>query len=265
MRKFYIAILLFAFISGCEKNFDSVIDVNKDSFQVTSLNDFTSFIYVAGDSSLTIFISLNSSKDISIVFCDIISPGNRKINSDPVLLLDNGKNGDATAGDNKFSGLFPMSSNYAVGVYTINYFVTDKDGITKKVAVHQFTYDNGQANIAPVITNLVLQDTVVRNATFIFTVSASDSNGSGDIQIVYFELFRPDGSPVQNTPDDTIFPMHDDGDSEHYGDNIAGDGVYSFKNSFSATASIGTWRFVFHAKDRGGLLSNAIEKSVVVE
>ena len=51
--------------------------------------------------------------------------------------------------------------------------------------------------------------------------------------LVYFELFRPDGTVVEENPGDTIFSMHDDGNSEVFGDEIAGDGIYSFKNSFA--------------------------------
>jgi hypothetical protein len=264
MRKFYIAILLFAFIAGCEKNFDGVVDVNKVSYQVTSLDSLSNFTYATGDSLITIFLYLNSSKYVAQVFCNVIASDDNKLNNDPVILSDNGTNGDETAGDNKFTALFPMSHYYPQGTYTINYFVTDNEGSTKQVASSQFTYDNGQSNVAPVISNLVLPDTVARSVSFIFTVTANDSNGLNDIDVVYFELYRPDNTLVEDPPGNTKLLMHDDGDFEHYGDDVAGDGIFSYKNSFSSTASTGTWRFVFHAKDRGGLLSNTVEKYVVV-
>ncbi len=265
MRKFYLAILLFAFISGCEKNFDGVVDVNKTSYQVTSLNDSATFKYVAGDSSLTIFLNLNSSKDISEVFCDIISSDNGKINSDPVLLLDNGKaaNGDATAGDNKFTALFPMSRYYPVGTYTINYFVTDNGGVTKQVALHQFTYDNGQTNVAPVISNAFIDpDTlVVTDTTFIQTsIQVSDSNGLNDIESVYFIVYKPDG-----TTNNFKTTMFDDGNVDDNGDETAGDGIFSRIIKVNQTNAKGTYRFEFTAKDRGGLFSNTINYSVLIQ
>ncbi len=271
MRKIYVAILLFAFISGCEKSFDDVVDIAASGYQVTGTNVYTSntFKYVVGDSLITIYLSLNSSDGVGSVFCDVIASDETKLNSDPFYLLDNGSsaNGDERAGDSRFTNKFPLSRQNPIGTYKINYFITDKENVTKLVAEQQFIYDNGQANIAPVISNLILQDRVGRDTSFIFTLTANDSNGLNDIDVVYFELYRPDSTLVEDPPNsgNTKLLMHDDGDSEHYGDNVAGDGIYSFKNSFSNTASTGTWRFVFNAKDRGGLLSNTIEKSIVVE
>ena len=263
MRKFYIAILLFAFIAGCEKNFDGVVDVNKVSYQVTTLNNFTSFKYVDGDSVLTIFLYLNSSKDVAQVFCDVIASDDSKLNSDPVILWDNGKNGDVTAGDNKFTALFPMSRYYPVGTYTINYFVTDNGGNTKQVALHQFTYDNGQANVAPVISNAYVDpDTlVVSDTTYILTtILVSDSNGLSDIESVYFVVYKPDG-----TTNNFKTAMFDDGNIDDSGDETAGNGIFSRIIKVDQTNAKGTYHFEFTAKDRGGLLSNTINYSVLIQ
>lgn len=263
MRKFFIAILLFAFLSGCEKTFDDVVDVNRTSYQVTSLNSFTSFRYVAGDSLLTIFIYLNSSKDIAQVFCNVIASDDSKLNNDPVLLLDNGKNGDATAGDDKFTALFPMSRYYPVGTYTINYFVTDNGGTTKQVALHQFTYDNGQANVAPVISNVFIEpDTlVVTDTTVILTsVQVADENGLNDVEGVYFIVYKPDG-----TTNNTQIFMFDDGNFDEHGDETAKDGIFSRFIKIDQSNAKGTYRLEFKAKDRGGLFSNTINYSVLIQ
>ena len=269
MRKFYIVILLFAFISGCEKDFDEIIDVTASDFQVTGTNFYPSntFRYVQGDSLITIYLSLSNSKNVASVFFNIYASDEIKLNDSPFPLLDNGNstNGDERAGDNRFTNKFPLSRQNPVGTYKINYFVTDRGNATKLVAVQQFIYDNGQANVAPVISNLTMPDSIARGVSFIFTITTNDANGLNDIDVVYFELFRPDGTVVEESGGNTKFLLHDDGNFDVFGDETAGDGVYSFKNSFLETAQTGTWRFEFHAKDRGGLLSNIIEKSVVVE
>jgi hypothetical protein len=263
MRKIFIAILLFAFISGCEKSFDDVVDVNRTSYQVTSLNSFNSFRYVEGDSVLTIFLYLSSSKDIAQVFCNVIASDDSKLNSDPVLLSDNGQNGDATAGDNKFTGLFPMSRFYPVGIYTINYFVTDNNGSTKQVALHQFTYDNGQANVAPVISNAFIDpDTiVVTDTTYIQTsIQVSDGNGLNDVESVYFIVYKPDG-----TTNNFKTVMLDDGNLDVNGDETAGDGIFSRVIQVNQSNDKGIYRFEFTAEDRGGLISNIINYSVLIQ
>ena len=44
--------------------------------------------------------------------------------------------------------------------------------------------------------------------------------------------------------------MADNGDLDVYGDEIAGDSTFSFKNSFGQTAPTGNWTFYFQAIDR---------------
>jgi hypothetical protein len=52
--------------------------------------------------------------------------------------------------------------------------------------------------------------------------------------------------------------MVDNGDKEGFGDEKAGDGLFSFKNSFGTTSQTGNWRFEFQAKDKSNELSGVI-------
>jgi hypothetical protein len=63
---------------------------------------------------------------------------------------------------------------------------------------------------------------------------------------------------MTNQTGDTLFSMNDFGDYVSYGDAVAGDGIYSYKNTFSSGATKGIRRFEFFAVDRSGLLSNVI-------
>jgi hypothetical protein len=277
MRKYFsalsigMAFLILAILSGCDKDFEEIVDVSTTSYQVTGTSSFSSFRYVVGDSVITIFLSLNSSSNISSVFCDIIASDGKKLNNSPLLLLDNGNpaNGDQTAGDNRFTNRFPLSQQNPIGAYRINFYVIDRESTTKLAAVQQFTYDNGQTNVAPVISNLVIPDTIAKGVTFIFSVIANDSNGLSDIRYVLFELNRPDSTVVQNPPGsgNTLIFMDDTGDFERFGDETAGDGIYSFKNFFldDTSTQTGTWWFEFQALDRGGLYSNKIIHNIVVQ
>jgi hypothetical protein len=71
---------------------------------------------------------------------------------------------------------------------------------------------------------------------------------------------------VKDGSGNSKFDLFDNGDLEGRGDQFAGDGIFSFKNSFLDDPSTqrGFWRFEFTAKDRGNKLSNVIIKSVTV-
>ncbi|MDO8550366.1 MAG: hypothetical protein Q7S39_09485 [Ignavibacteria bacterium] len=265
MRKFFVAILLFAILPGCEKDFDEIIDVSTATYQVIGTSSFNSFRYVVGDSSITIFLTLNSSANIRSVFCDIIASDGNKLNANPVLLLDNGNtaNGDLTAGDNSFTNLFSLSQQNPIGNYKINFYVNDNRGVTKLAAIQQFTYDNGQNNVAPVISNLAAPDTVSigTDTTFILiTINADDPNGLNDIEFVFFNSFiPPNGNPSSQNP----IGMYDDGTN---GDQTGDDGIFSRIVILPPTGvTLGTYRWEFQAKDRGGLLSNQIIHYVEVQ
>jgi hypothetical protein len=58
--------------------------------------------------------------------------------------------------------------------------------------------------------------------------------------------------------------MVDDGD-ENLGDEVAGDGIYSFKNIFAETAQVGVWKFEYSAVDKSGLKSNTIMHNLYLQ
>ncbi len=178
--------------------------------------------------------------------------------------MDNGKaeNGDFSAGDNTYSNKFPLSQFYPNGVYTIKYFAEDKNSSVKQVAVQNFKYDNGQANIAPIISNLVAPDSAKIDTikTLIFlSVKAEDQNGQSDIESVFFNSFiPPNGTPSSNNP----FILHDDGVN---GDQTLGDGIYSLIIELPPTGvTTGNYRWEFQARDRGKKLSNIIIHNIVI-
>jgi hypothetical protein len=256
-------ILVFIFI-GCEKEYDTVIENYIPDYQVKLVSPSDSIRYNPVDSLITVRIAFNSASTIQSVYCDVYASDNSKLNSSPLSLLDNGKitNGDDVANDGSFANKIPLSESYPNGIYNIKYFVTDKSNSTNQVALGTFKFDNGQANIAPIISNdIVDPDTaVVTDTTIILTsINVFDENGLSDIDKVYFVVYRPNGttSGTQNI-------LFDDGLASH-GDQTAGDGIYSLIIEIYSTNTKGTYRLEFQAKDRGGKLSNIINHSLLIQ
>jgi len=262
---FLFIVLLMA---GCSKDYNNVVDVPVTNFQVSAVGTVNTFNYTPSDSILTLNIKFSSIEGVKSVFCDINTPDDKPLNNGHIELLDNGENsanGDSVSGDNIFSNKFTMSSSFSHGNYDINYYITLNDGSEKLVAQQIIKYDNGQSNIAPVISNLVMPDTVQFDQSFTFSVQAIDSNGAGDISQVYYELYKPDGTKISNSQGISKFPLSDSGDTITSGDITANDGVYTNKLTFPSGQPAGDWVFKFHAIDTGAKISNEISKTVTVK
>jgi hypothetical protein len=249
------AILLVVLLPGCEKEFDGLVDTGESTYKIAGINSFNEVNYGLQDSTVRLWIQLENDNDVSSVSCSLLDPDGEELEGSPVTLVKS---------EGRYSGGYTFSYSDIIGQYTINYYVTDNASGTKLAASHYFNYDNGQANIAPVLTNLVFKDTVNIGESFTFTIIPTDANGSSDIIAVYFELTRPNGTKVEESPGDTFFAMHDDGNM-NYGDATANDGIYSFKNYFLEGSLTGTWKFEFQAIDRRGLTSEKIIHNLVVK
>ncbi len=249
---------------GCEKDFDSVVDQTPSNFQVIGVRTIDSVRYIPGDSLVLLTVTFNNSSDLRSVFADIYASDGNKLNQNSFSLLDNGKteNGDFSAGDNTYSNKFPLSQFYPNGIYTIKYFAEDKSKSVRQVAVQNFKFDNGQTNIAPVISNLVAPDSAKIDTIkilILLSIKAEDQNGRSDIESVFFNSFiPPNGNPSSSNP----FIMHDDGIN---GDLTPGDGIYSLIIELPpAGVTEGNYRWEFQARDRGKKLSNLILHNIVI-
>ena len=245
MRKFGLLLIPLLFW-GCDKTFENVIDVTRENYQVTSVSPTGNIVYNPNDSLITIRIIFTSGSEVSDVSFDMIASDGSLLNSSPVPLFDNN--------DNRFNNQFPMSEYYPTGIYNLKYYVNEQTGSNVLVAWGSFKYNNGQANIAPVISNLVVPDTAVVgvDTTIFVSVDVHDDNGLNDIDVVFFNSFLPDNTPSSGNP----FIMFDDGTN---GDLVPGDGTYSLIVQLpSSGVALGTYRWEFQARDRGGKSSNII-------
>jgi hypothetical protein len=253
-------LIFLSILFGCEQKFDNVIDHFTTNFQAIEVLPNNKINYNPTDSLVIVSIKFNSSENIQNVFCEVYAPDNSK---STITLKDDGNDLDFIKGDNIFSGKIVLGYFSTNGTYNIKYFVTDLSNNTSLVAIGTFIYSNGQSNIAPVISDDIIEpDTAIVNDTtkILTSVKVFDENGLSDIDKVYFVVYRPDGttSGTQNT-------LFDDGNLSLHGDQIAGDGIYSLIIQITSSNTKGTYRFQFQAKDRGGKLSNIINHFVLIQ
>lgn len=258
--KNYIILFCLALFFGCEKIPSGVVENTQSTFEVLDVTTPAGFTYSKADSSVTVSLKLSSGSDVKSVWADLYSPDNKQLNNSPITLSDDGSasNGDVQKNDNIFSGKIIFPGSYANGRYRISYFVQTNDGITRKIAEGSLTYDNNQKPYPPVLSDLVMPDSVSMGEWFIFTVRAADPNGLSDIKKVSFTFIRKEDNTVSQGYD-----MWDDGNLEVHGDSVAGDGVYSFKNRFDVQGK--TREFNFQATDRSGLVSNILTHNIYVK
>ncbi len=262
-----IALLLF----GCEKSYDGVIDPRNEflSFRLVNIDMPDTVIYAQDDSVVTIVAEIQNAQSIVNLQFDIYNDAGDLINPSNEM-KDNGDivgYHDSTANDSKFSAFITFSNSDPNGDYYFRFNATDVNNENKLLGEKRLVYFNNQPSFPPIISNLSIPDSINREVNFVFSVQVSDGNGLSDIKGVYFELYRPDGSVVYSDPNTqtTKFLMFDDGDLNGRGDQTAGDGIYSFKNSFASTAQTGFWHFEFIAIDKSDSLSNKIVHDLLVK
>lgn len=265
LKEIITLVLIVIFFISCEKEFDTVIDSQKQFYQVVSVSPKDSVLFNVEDSSLIVKIQFTPTSSVNSVYAEIINPAGKNFLNGSLPLFDNGKseNGDQTANDKIFSNKIFMKSNDLNGNYDIKFYVNENSTQSKLAAWSTFKYRNGQSNVAPAISDaLVEPDTVIVTDTIAILTSLRvfDENGLNDIKEVYFIVYRPDGSTNGNK----VF-LYDDGNLNLNGDQNAGDGIYSRIISVNQTNAKGTYRFEFKAVDRGGLQSNIINYLVLIQ
>ena len=252
--------------SACDSVPDGVVDNKFVDYKVVKLESPSSFVYSNPDSFFTASVTIQNVASVAQVWLSVKFVDGTSYVTRQVFLAK----GTATQTSTIFTAKVPMSKRVSSGKYLVEFFVSDNIHVSpdnvSKVGEQVLVYDNNQTKYAPVISNLVLVDKVTRDTPFTFTVKVDDQNGPGDIAQVTFKLTRPDGTvviPNPNTPNINYFLMVDNGDSV-LGDAKAGDGIYSFKNTFGPTAQTGNWQFEFQAKDKSGEVSNVIKQTLGV-
>ncbi len=257
MQKLYFILFLSIIMFSCDGVEEGIIDPYDTEFSVKKIVAPTHLEYTGPATKLQTSISFSNSESILSVWIKVLSQdGTIDITYYRAM---------SKSVENEYSTSITMDQEMPNLTYTIDYFVKTAIQSEKKIASHNFTYENNQNNVAPVISNPLfyyenelpmLRDTLTNNKPFIFSVLVADSNGLSDIDSVYTDFYN------SANPKPWRVLMYDDGKSDH-GDEVAGDGIYSFLNTFQNAS--GNRKFVFNAKDRAGFSSNVIEHNVVVK
>ncbi|MFC2133335.1 hypothetical protein ACFLTH_01855 [Bacteroidota bacterium] len=270
MKNFLILFIILSF-TACEKITDDVIESQFLNNSVVNINAPDEFNYSEINRDFIVTIELSNPDQVEQVWFNIItSDGNERI-AEAVLMTDDGNlqsSGDAAANDNIYSGKFTFTDEIVAGEYLVEFYIEDNVNFDpqniRKVASHLFNLSTGEANEPPLIFDLIMQNAVTRDVSFIFSVKATDPNGDADIASVYYEMYKPDGTQQVNSQGMSQFPLYDNGDVSGTGDLTAGDGRYSFKLTFPVEIETGSWEFRFYAQDRSGALSNIISHNIEV-
>ena len=172
---------------------------------------------------------------------------------DSIRLYDNGTSPDSTAGDGRYSGAFNITNIQClqVGIYQLQYFANNRTGLFSNIINKNIPVINN-ANLPPVLSNLIIPDSVVRPLSGQFdltlTITTTDPDGSCDINSVYFDAYRPSGFLIGRIP-------------MSKGTN----------NTFTFTApvlpavpdsSYGYFKYIFQAYDNSNSFSNIIKDSI---
>ena len=111
---------------------------------------------------------------------------------------------------------------------------------------------------APFLSDLSAPDSILRDSTvvgYIF-ISADDPEGPENIDSVYFQVTKPDGST-----NGWLFRMYDNGQA---GDSVSGDGRYFYLLTTSPANQLGTYTFTFGARDKEGNVSNHPQANITM-
>lgn len=239
---------------SCEKDSDKVIDVNISYPSISNPQRNPDTIYTLSGSPVILFtttVNVTSSDAVKQVICSVIDSKDSVIGQ--FQMFDNGTSGDTTANDRIYSTIVGMDdfSCLIVGGYKLQYYAETNEGLFSNIITTnmQVRFSN---NVAPVLSNPVLPDSVVRPTSGQFDITlqitAIDPNGECDINLVYFDSYRPSGyyfsSPVMS---------------------YAGGNLYKFTNPVTYTpfdSLYGYYKYHFHAVDNSGLISNTIIDSI---
>jgi len=253
-----VQIIIIVFITiGCDGISDSIIDPSTANILVTNISAPTELNFTGSDIEENTSITFSNSETIEKVWFRLTSQdGSTVITSFTEMEKD----------QNVYTGSFKMTEQNPKGIYTIEYYIQTDIQEEKKMASHNFSFENMQNNVPPVISNLNMPDQIDRDVVFKFSVNVEDENGYEDVKDVFYQLFRPNGEQISNSQGITEFPLFDDGNTEENGDEVAFDGIYTVLLLFpSSAAETGTWKFDFNARDRNDELSNTITHNLVVQ
>ncbi|MBI4548606.1 MAG: hypothetical protein HY707_11530 [Ignavibacteriae bacterium] len=227
-----------------------MVDLDQDTVNIRQLgnNIYEITINVSG-------MALNPiSVEPLVIFLQIIKPNTNSLFSS-VELPTNFSTGDTVTFTSEVTFIIHRSE---VGRVKFEFFTRSSSGLISNAL--QKTLLITRNNSRPEISNIVAPDTIIRPTSGFrlikFSVMASDSDGYGDIEQVFFQRISPTVS--------SAILMFDSGDEQLHGDQVAGDGVFSRVVQIDSTALFGNQIFLFQAADRLGTISDSLTHTITI-
>ncbi|MCF8412128.1 MAG: hypothetical protein K9G44_01845 [Melioribacteraceae bacterium] len=266
LLSFVFAIIL---LQSCDDVSDEIVNAESSKFNVIEVNVPTSFIYSANNNSIAVTAKIDNNSFVEKIEAYVYNELKSNQIIDPVELKDDGSStsGDNAKNDLTYSGIINFNSEMVSSDYIIEIVIVYTqfgEQLSDIISQTKLDYSSGVQNVTPVISNLVIPSSVTFSSAFKFSVKVEDQNGLTDIDKVWYELFRPNGTQVQNSQGITKFDLYDDGPSSasNSGDLVSNDGVYTSQLTFPSGQPTGEWRMEFFARDLSGEVSNKIEAKV---
>lgn len=260
-------------LASCEKNNLGTIDASKEVPQLSNASITPDSIYiddrtpVAGQYQITATLGVHSTVPSSAsqtVSATLIRPNSATEIQQVTLSPSSG---------GVFSGQIQFAVTRAqAGTYRIRFSARTGDGLLGNVI--ELPLKLTRRNSPPILREVSIPDSIrlpsVDTLRVQFTATVSDSDGLADIREMAFQRIVP--------PDPTKFRMKDDGNLDppieigppgagifvRSGDDIAGDGRYSFLIPITPTATRRTNVFRFQCVDTFGDTSLSIIDSLIV-
>ena len=266
------AVLLSVFLAACEKTDNSVIDslgtppyivsgaISPSNVNLDTITQNQSTVSVIVQARIS---HTDGQSAIARALCTLTDATGYETLATGQM-VDDGISPDTQAADSIFTATLDVpAQSLLVGKYTCQIVATSLQGYSSSTLLLPLDVIR-QANRAPVLLDLQAPDTIVlggQSHQFKLEVKATDPDGQSDIAKVFFNSFKPNGSPASGNP----FQMFDDG-SENIiyppdtpsGDDVKGDSIYTLGVTIDASNATGTYRFEFQAVDRSNVYSQKI-------
>lgn len=280
MRKLSRFISPVAFVlmtmAGCEDSPVGTVDVDLTVPVVSSPVVTPDSIYIDALTpqngrypiSAVVSVHVASADGAPTVTATVVRPGSTDAVAE-ITLRDDGVNPDQTARDSTYTAQLAFTIERArAGRYRVRFQATNGSGAISNILERALKL--GRRNSPPFLRSVEMPDSIsvpVNDTLRVqFTATVSDSDGLADIREVAFRRIAP--------PDPTKFFMKDDGGREPpvniggilvgSGDDVAGDGRYSFLIPITPSAARRTNVFLFQAVDSFGDTSRSIIDSLSV-
>jgi len=206
------------------------------------------------------------------VFFDLLQ-NDQSVFAQPISMGNDGnvsENGDVFANDSIFS--FKMDSSFAagkIGDYKMKFVAEDEFGDKSLELIKDLFIENKTGNILSVSVPDSIALPAQGFTTALVTAKVNDPQGLMDVDSVYFNSIKPDGSPANGNPFSMVdngLPFNIDGNPLiEAGDKVEGDGIYSLSVFVFNNNLPGTYQFTFYMRDKVGNLTAAIVDSIEVK